>query len=318
MKVIVTGGSGFVGKRLKKVKPDWIYLSSSDVNMLNHYECLDYFSREKPDAVIHLAGRVGGIKDNATHPADFFYENSTINSNVVHACYMAGVKRLLASLSTCAFPDRLGTLSYPFTEEDFLNGPPAETNRAYGFTKRALYMQIQSYRKQYGVDYSCFCPSNLYGPDDNFNIETSHFVPAMIKKIHEAKENEVVEFWGTGEPLRQQLFVDDLCKAIPELLEHHHGDIPIIVAPDENLSISKMISIFCSMINKKIEVIFNGELDGQFRKDGSNGKFKELVQGFKFTPFGEGVIKTYEWYKKSISNRHQRTGRLLFSGTPFR
>jgi len=301
MKVIVTGGSGFVGKRLQKIKPEWEYISSWDVNLLNYYDFADYLHRERPDAVIHLAAKVGGIKDNAEHPADFFHANSLINSNVVHACYKEGVKRLLASLSTCAFPDIVHR--YPFSEKDLLSGPPAETNRAYGFTKRALYIQLQSYRKQYGLDYSCFCPSNLYGPEDHFDTEKSHFIPAAIRKIHEAKNDDVVEFWGTGTPLRQQLYIDDLCKAIPELLDEHHTDVPLIVAPDENLSIKEMAVICKSIIGRRVQFYFNGNLDGQYRKDGSNLEFKKVLPSFEFTPFKRGLQKTYEWYKESINNR---------------
>ena len=295
MNVLVTGGSGFVGKRLQKVRPDWTYLSSKDVNLLSFYDVWDFLRENKPDAVIHLAGKVGGIKDNAEHPAEFFHQNVMMNTNIVHACYKAGVPRLLAALSTCAFPDVVD--KYPFTEDNLLDGPPAITNRAYGFSKRALYIQIQAYRDQYGVDYSCFCPSNLYGPEDHFDLESSHFVPACIKKIHEARNNEIVEFWGTGKPLRQQLYVDDLCKAIPLLLEEHHSDIPMIVAPDENWSISDMAKICRAIMNKPLDFHFNGKLDGQFRKDGSNERFKELFPDFEFTRFEVGVRETYEWYK---------------------
>jgi len=294
--VVVTGGSGFVGSRLKLIMPDWIYLSSKDVNLLSFYDTLDFLRENKPDAVIHLAGRIGGIKDNDEHPAEFFHQNVMMNTNVVHACYKAGVKRLLASLSTCAFPDTVD--NYPFTEKDILNGPPAETNRAYGFAKRALHIQLQSYRKQYLLNYSSFCPSNLYGPGDCFDYEKSHFVAAMIRKILEAPEGGEVVFWGTGSPLRQQLFVDDLCRAIPHLLELHSTDTPLIVAPYENYSIREMIRTFISMIGKDVSVKFNGELDGQFRKDGSNSRFKALLPDFKLTSFYRGLKKTYEWYKK--------------------
>jgi GDP-L-fucose synthase len=303
MKVLVTGGSGFVGKRLQHHRPEWCYPTSSEFNLYNHEECVRYLLLEQPDAVIHLAAKVGGIKDNSKHPANFFYNNTRINTNLVDACHVAGVKRLLASLSTCAFPDVVE--AYPFVEEDFLSGPPAVTNRAYGFTKRSLYIQIQSYRKQFGLDYSCFCPSNLYGPEDHFDPDKSHFVPASIKKIHEAEEGSEVEFWGTGKPLRQQLYVDDLCRAIPILLEKHHTDSPLIVAPTENLSIKEMAYMCRSIIGREVTFTFNGSLDGQFRKDGSNEKFKELAPDFEFTSFKQGLKQTYEWYnEKSFNNRN--------------
>ena len=302
-KVLVTGGSGFVGSRLKLIKPDWTYLSSKDVNLLSFYDVWDFLRENKPDAVIHLAGRIGGIKDNAEHPAEFFHQNVMMNTNVVHACYKAGVQRLLASLSTCAFPDTVD--HYPFTEKDILNGPPAETNRAYGFAKRALHIQLQSYRKQYLLNYSSFCPSNLYGPGDCFDYKKSHFVAAMIRKIVEAPEGGDVTFWGTGKPWRQQLFVDDLCRAIPDLLELHSTDKPLIISPDENLSIGEMIRTFISMIGKEVNVKFNGKLDGQFRKDGSNGAFRALLPDFRLTSFYQGLKKTYEWYKKENSSNNR-------------
>lgn len=292
MKVVVTGGTGFVGTRLQRVRPDWIYIGSNEVNLFSKHQTYDYISREKPDAVIHLAALVGGIKDNADHPAEFFEHNAIMNINVVDACRRAGVPRLLAALSTCAYPNEVS--SYPFDESNFLDGPPAETNMAYGFTKRMLWVHINSLRKQYGLDYSCFAPSNLYGPEDNFDLETSHFVAAAIRKIHEA--DDAVEFWGTGNPLRQQLYVDDLCRAIPLLLDCHHDADPIIVAPHENLSIRDMVSTISSIIDKEVVISFNGKLDGQYRKDGSNAKFLQLCSDFKFTTFKEGIQKTYEWY----------------------
>ena len=298
MKVLVTGGSGFVGKRLQLIKPDWVYLSSSDVDLLSYDDCLATFKKIKPDAVIYLAPRGGGIKDNAEKPAEFFHQNIKMNTKVVHACYKAGIKRLLASLSTCAFPNVVD--HYPFSEGNICDGPPAETNGAYGYSKRALYVHILSYRKQYGLDYSCFCPSNLYGPDDHFDPQKSHFIPATIKKLHEADTNGTVEIWGTGKPLRQALFVDDLCKALPLLLEKHHSDIPIIVAPDLQNSISEIVTICKDIMGKDVSLDFNGNLDGQYRKDGSNDRFKELFPEFKFTPLEEGLRKTYEWYKERI------------------
>tara|TARA_R110002051_G_scaffold159152_2_gene230498 strand:- start:142 stop:1059 length:918 start_codon:yes stop_codon:yes gene_type:complete len=298
-KVLVTGGSGFVGKRLKAHRPEWVYVSSSDVDLTNYHETVTFLRLHKPNAVVHLAARVGGIKDNANHPADFFSQNAKINTNIVDACFEARVPRLLASLSTCAFPDVVK--EYPFREEDFLDGPPASTNLAYGYTKRLLWVHIKSMREQHGVNYSCFSPSNLYGPEDNFDLETSHFVAAAIRKLQEATDS--VEFWGTGRPKRQQLFVDDLCRAIPLLLDNYTGVEPVIVAPDENLSISEMGDLIKAIINPKASISYNGNLEGQHRKDGSNKLFKSLFPDFVFTKFSDGVKETYEWYEKSISNR---------------
>tara|TARA_Y100000592_G_scaffold56027_3_gene88121 strand:+ start:5715 stop:6614 length:900 start_codon:yes stop_codon:yes gene_type:complete len=299
MKVMVTGGSGFVGKRLKQIKPDWIYLSSKDYDLMSLSECDRMYKEIKPDAVVHLAGQVGGIKANDNRPADFYYMNITMNTNVVQKAYENGVKRLLASLSTCTFPDVVNT--YPLTEEDIFNGPPAATNISYGYAKRSLLIQILAYRKQYGLNYSSFCPSNLYGPGDNFDLDTSHFVPAMIRKFSEAKNGDTVEVWGTGKPLRQQLHVDDLSAIIPILLDKHHSEVPIIVAPHENLSIEKMVSIIKRKSGKNCDIYYNNKLDGQFRKDGSNKKLIELIGNYEFIEFEKGLEQTYEWYETNQS-----------------
>jgi GDP-L-fucose synthase len=249
-----------------------------------------------------LAAKVGGIKANNENQADFFDENILMNTNVIKASHNLGVNRVLSALSTCAFPDILE--KYPFVEEDMLKGPPPVTNISYGYSKRSLHIQSCAYRNQYSRNYSTFCPSNLYGPDDNFDLETSHFVAALTRKIFERdKKSNAVEMWGTGKPKRQHLFVEDMAKIIPILLEKHNSDTPLIVAPDENLSILEACSIFSKAIEADIKFSFNGQLDGQYRKDGSNKRVKDILgSDFSFTPFEEGVRKTYEWYK--TSRRH--------------
>lgn len=299
----MTGGSGFVGRRLKLFKPDWTYISSSEFNLLNFDECMLMLETYKPDSVVHLAARVGGIKDNLERPATFFYENVTMNTNLVQACHLSKVKRLLASLSTCVFPDRLP--SYPFNEESIFLGPPTESNFSYGYSKRCMLVQINAYRSQYGLNYSTFCPSNIYGPGDDFYSDKSHFVPAMIRKLVQAENGSEVVFWGTGEALRQQLYVDDLVVAIPQLLEKHNTELPVIVAPNENLSIKEMIDKCLNILNKRIKVSFNNMNDGQYRKDGSNNKFKSICD-VKLTSFDLGLRKTIDWYKQNENSGNNR------------
>ena len=293
-RVLVLGGTGFVGKRLQMFKPNWVYIGSKHYNLLDKHECKKMFKEIDPDAVIHLAGKVGGIKENALKQAEFYYENTIINSNVINEAKNAGIKRVLSSLSTCSFPDVVQ--AYPFKEEDILKGPPSITNLSYGFAKRALFIQSNAYRNQYGLNYSCFSPSNIYGPGDNFENDKSHFVPAMIRKISTVFDGDEVEFWGTGQSLRQQLFVDDLVRIIPLLLQKHNTDCPIIVAPNENLSIKEMVECCIEISKKKIRLFFNGKLDGQYRKDGSNQKLLQIIGNFKFINFKDGLKKTYDFY----------------------
>jgi len=294
-KILVTGGSGFVGKRLKSFNPDWVYISSKQYDLKNQEECHNMLEEYKPSAILHLASKVGGIKENSLKQAEFYHTNTMINTNILECARQHKVDRVLSSLSTCAFPDTLP--EYPFSEEDLLNGPPAHTNLSYGYTKRMLHIQSISYRKQYKVNYSTFCPSNIYGPGDNFNPESSHFVPSLVRRLSESTDGDTLEFWGSGRPLRQQLYVDDLVRIIPILLEKHNSEIPLIVSPQENLSILEMIKIGLKKANKDVNIAFSGQLDGQYRKDGSNKKLTALIGKFNFTSFEEGFDKTYRWYK---------------------
>ena len=297
MKVLVTGGSGFVGRRLNRIKPQWVYISSSQYDLKNRKECNEMLEEYKPDAILHLASKVGGIKENFLKQAEFYHVNTMINTNILESARLHNVKRILSSLSTCAFPDIVKT--YPFTENNLLDGPPAKTNFTYGYTKRALHVQSLSYREQYGLNYSTFCPSNIYGPEDNFDPQSSHFVPALVRKLSLAKNKDELEFWGTGNPLRQQLYVDDLVQIIPKLLISHNTNIPLIVAPNENLSISQMINIGLKKVKKNVKISFNNKLDGQYRKDGCNRKLIDLLGNINFTSFENGFSKTYEWYEEN-------------------
>jgi len=295
--VLVTGGSGFVGRRLALQQPYWTYLSSKDCDLTDSKQVREVYGDLKPDAVLHLAARVGGIKDNIENQADFYHINTLMNTNVIHEAYKAGIDRVLSTLSTCAYPENIHY--FPFAEDSFYAGPPTKTNFSYGMTKRMLHVASCAYRNQYGLNYSTFCPSNIYGPGDHFGAEASHFVAALIHKVQKAKSGETIELWGSGLPLRQQLYVDDLCKIIPLLLQNHNSDMPIIVAPPENLSILELTRTLTKQVDKNVRLSFNGKMDGQFRKDGSNQQLMGLLGPFEFTSFEEGIMKTYKWYTEN-------------------
>jgi len=295
-KVLVVGGTGLVGKALQRTNPEWEYFGSTMGDLRNFKEVLGMLKFVKPTAVINLAAKVGGIRQNIMRQGEFLYDNCMMGMNVIEACRQAGIPRLLTALSTCAWPDKVA--KYPMEESDLHGGAPTPTNIAYGYSKRLLQVASCAYRDQYDLNYSTFAPSNVYGPEDNFDELTSHFVPACIRKFHKSS-NGKVELWGTGMPKRQQLFVDDLARAIPIILEKHNTEDPLIVAPDENLSISEMADIIKLVTKSNARVEYNNQMEGQHRKDGCNKMFKSIAKGFKFTPFREGIEITYEWFKES-------------------
>ncbi len=296
-KVLVTGGSGFVGKRLRLLKPDWVYMSSDDCDLMNMKDIKNYLNKIKPEAIIHLAARVGGIKEASENQSDFFYKNSLININLIHAAYQANIKRVLSCLSTCCFPSVNET--YPMVEEDLMVGEPEEINECYSYAKRNLYIQSKWYSREYGLNYNTFTPSNIYGPDNVFDLNKGHLISSMIRKFTEANPGSELTFWGTGKPLRQHIYVDDLAKIIVLLLEKHNTNHPIIVAPNENLSIKEIIDVCNKISGKNMKISFNNYLDGQYRKDGSNKRLLDIVGDFNFTSFEEGLEKTYSWYQKN-------------------
>ena len=234
-KVIVTGGSGFVGKRLQIHKPEWTYLSSKDLDLMSLPAIDKYLKLHKPDAIIHLAAKVGGILHNVNNQSDFYYYNSNMGANLLRSAFENNIPRVISALSTCCYPDVCDT--YPMTEEQYLKDLPTYTNYGYGLSKRNLYTQTNFYREVYGLNYSTFTPCNIYGPEANFTVGESHFIASLIRKIHECKDGNI-ELFGTGKPLRQHIYVDDLVKIIPILLDEHNSDVPINIAPNENLSIN--------------------------------------------------------------------------------
>lgn len=296
-KVLVTGGSGMLGKALQRIKPDWIYVSSKDGDLATLSACRKLLWQYKPDAIVHLAAKVGGIKENAEKQADFYLLNSLINNNVLYAAQKQGVKRVLSALSTCAFPDVVA--NYPFAEEDLLSGPPADTNFSYGYTKRCLQVYSNALRRQYGLNYSTFAPCNIYGSNGDFSENSSHFVAALMRKVAKANDGDTITLWGDGSALRQHIFVEDIAKIVPVLLERHNSDVPLIVAPQENYSIDRIAKMMIAISGKQLTIKYTGDLPGQYRKDGSNEKLLQLIGNIEFTPLEEGLRKTYQWYQEN-------------------
>lgn len=297
--IIVTGGSGMTGRSLHKILPGAHYLSSKDCDLTNINEVESTFEKYRPDCVIHLAAKAGGIFDNIKKPAEYFDENILINTNVLRTARKYDVQRLLAILSTCAYPDVLD--NYPMKEEDMHKGPPAATNISYGYSKRALAVQIDAYNKQYGTKYQYLTPCNLYGEYDKYG-DNSHFVAALIKKIHQAKTfgDKKITLFGTGTPLRQFMHSDDLAKIIKRCIEEEVYD-SFNIATGQNISIDDIARIAlraCNATNLDIEYD-KTKPDGQFRKDVSTEKMNSIFPDFKPTKLYHGIVSTYSILKQS-------------------
>ena len=219
-KVLITGGTGMVGRSFKSNhKYDFIKLGSKDYDLENFTDALNMLSNNSPDYVIHLAAKVGGVKANTEQVADFYRQNILINTNVLEACRWYKIKKVVSLLSTCINPD---TVDYPLTEEQIHRGMPHESNFGYAYAKRMIHIQSMAYRQQYGCNFVCAVPNNLYGKFDNFDLENSHVIPAIIRKVYEAKiqKKDHVTFWGDGSPLREFTYSNDLANDLLFILEN--------------------------------------------------------------------------------------------------
>jgi GDP-L-fucose synthase len=302
MSILVAGATGLVGSAIVRGlnatgKPN-VGISSKDVDLLDRSATFKFVKEFKPDVVIDAAARVGGIGANNAHPVDFLTQNIQIQSNLMDAAHEAGVKNFVFLGSSCIYPKNS---AQPIKEECLMTGELESTNSAYAIAKIAGLELIKSYRKQFGHKWISIMPTNLYGPNDNFNLENSHVFPALIRKFVEAKETNApsVTLWGTGTPKREFLHVDDLAKAILICLEKYDSDQHINIGGGEDLSIKD----FALKVSKAAG--FNGEIiwdstkpDGTPRKVLDVTKIKNL--GWKPSiSLDEGIIQTIQWYREN-------------------
>ena len=289
--ILVTGGSGLVGKHLQDIMEDAVFLSSSDGNLLRVDDIEYLLKYYKPDVVVHLAARVGGILDNITHPVEYLEENTIINTNLLRGCHKHNVERVIAMGSTCLYPNVVE--EYPMKEDDLFNGAPPLDNFAYAMSKRLMVTQINSYVKQYNKKWSCLIPCNLYGEYDKYEEHHSHFVSALIKKIYEAKDT--LEIWGTGKPLRQFMYAGDLVRVIKYMIDNDVvGNFN--VAPDYVHSVEEITKIGMKSCGKgDLEITYDEtKPDGQYRKDVDSSKLLSVLKGFEFTSLEEGIRRVYD------------------------
>ena len=296
--ILVTGGTGMVGKHLQEILPNATYIGS-EIDLKDPIVTDALFNKLKPAQVIHLAAKVGGIQENIAKPADFFDDDILINTNILRSSLKHGTKRFTGVLSTCAYPDKVE--SYPMKEEDLYTGPPAPTNFSYGYAKRCMAVQIDAYNKQHGTKYNYIIPCNLYSEYDNFdNKGKAHFVTALLQKIVNA-ENNTLSLLGTGKPLRQFMHAGDLAKIIKLMIDNNIYD-NFNVSTKENLSIDYMARIALEVTENNYEIEYTNNVDGQFRKDVCSSKLCETFPDFEFTPFKEGIKKVYEIMKYGNNN----------------
>jgi GDP-L-fucose synthase len=302
MNVIVTGGSGMVGKYLIELQPSWTYLSSKDLNLLNREEIDSFFKTARPDVVIHLAAKVGGIADNIKYPMEYYSENVLMNTNLIDACISFGVYKFIGVLSSCAYPDV--SPMYPLTEDMLHDSLPNVNNLGYGIAKRSMAIQIDIARKL-GLNYSYIIPSNLYGKYETGNFFSKHFVGSLLDKILTAERtnSKSITLFGDGTPLRQFTYAGDVASILNELVTKDISE-NLNVSNDENLTIDQMARMALDVTgNSDIQIHYDSTYpNGQYRKDISIEKLKKVLPGFKFTSYIEGISKTYDHMKTNTTN----------------
>lgn len=301
-KTLVTGGSGLIGSAIQRLgMPNMVYLSRKDGDLTDFNKTMEIFKEYKPTKVIHLAAQVGGIGGNMIHSGEYFRNNIMININVLEAARLAGVKKLISFMSTCVFPDKC---AYPLNEKDLHNGPPHPSNFGYAYAKRMLEVQSSAYNSEWGCNYIIAIPTNIYGPNDNFNLTDGHVVPSLIHKCFLAKKNKTdLVVWGSGKPLRELVFTDDIAKLALWMLDNYKESAPIIFTSGIETSIHDLVRVIAKKTKFKGKIVFDsGKPDGQFRKPSDKTKLKKYLPDFKFTPVDEGIEKTVNWFISEYPN----------------
>jgi GDP-L-fucose synthase len=301
MKVYVAGHGGLVGSSLTRAidsspKHDWVGKRRSELDLLDREAVFKYVLQEAPDALIVAAGKVGGIQANNTYPVQFLTENLQIESNLMDAAHTAGIEKLFFLGSSCVYPK---LAQQPIKEEYLLTGELEQTNEAYALAKISGLKLVQAYRKQYGHKWISAMPTNMYGPGDNFDLENSHVLPALIRKFHDAKVQgkASVTLWGSGSPLREFLHSDDLASACLFLLENYDDDIAINVGTGRDISIRDLAELIKRIVG------FEGSIDWDSSKpDGTPRKVLDVsrISALGWRPtisLEEGIRSTYDWYK---------------------
>ena len=305
LRVLATGGAGFLGSYVvdnlrRKGCKDIFIPRSKDYNLVENEAVIKLYRETKPDLVIHLAANVGGIGANRANPGLFFYNNLMMGVQMMEQGRIHGVQKFVAIGTICAYPKYAPV---PFKEEDLWNGYPEETNAPYGLAKKMLLVQAQAYREQYSFNAIYLLPVNLYGPGDNFDLSSSHVIPALIKKCLDAveKREKYIEVWGTGKATREFLYVEDAAEGIVLATEHYNGAEPVNLGAGSEISIGELVSLIVKLTGFRGEILWDDtKPDGQPRRLLDTTKAEKYF-GFKAKmDLEEGLRNTIDWYREKV------------------
>jgi len=302
--VLVTGGTGLVGQGIKSIslqfqnQLEFIFISSKQFDLTKTEQVKSMFETHKPNYIIHLAACVGGLFKNMNNKVEMLEKNLLLNYNIIHYSHVYKVEKLIACLSTCIFPNNI--LSYPVTEEMLHDGPPHSSNDAYAYAKRMIEIHCKAYRENFGDQFICVSPTNIYGPHDNFNLEDGHVLPVLIHRCFLAKQSkQKFIIRGTGAPLRQFIFSEDVGLAIVKILltENVPDNIILSVPESQEISIAEVGNLIAKNFYYQDHIEFdNSYSDGQFKKTVSNKRLLNLFPDFKFVSVENGIQRTIQWF----------------------
>ncbi len=312
-KVLVSGGAGFLGRfvvnRLEDRGCREVFVCRQRDYDLRKPDAIRAVLRDSsPDVVIHLAARVGGISANRVHPAEFFYDNLMMGVQLLDESWRRGIEKFVAVGTVCGYPK---FTPVPFREEDFWNGYPEETNAPYGLAKKMLLVQSQAYRQQYGFNSIYLIPVNLYGPGDNFDPESSHVIPALIRKCAEAREQgaDHIVVWGTGQASREFLYAEDAAEGIVLASERYDGADPVNLGSGKEIRIRELVEVIARLTDFKGKIIWDEtKPDGQPRRCLDTAKAQQFFSFRAKTPLEEGLKSTVQWF---LSRRSEMAARAL-------
>lgn len=304
-RVLVTGARGFVGSNLvpllEKTGCELIKVSRKDYDLTEQAEVRRMFAEKQPEVVFHLAGLIGGIMANKMYPANYNYQNLMVGTMVMHEAYKTGVEKYISLIGGCSYP---ATAPSPIKETELWNGYPQAESAPYSLAKAMSVVQAQSYRKQYGFNAIVVVPGNMYGPFDNFDLENSHVIPALIRKYYEACQNGVNEItaWGTGKPVRDFIYVEDACEAILKAAQTYNGAEIINISSGVQTTIKELVETVADVVGFKGEINWDTtKPDGQMLKGFDVTRMREWLEFECKTSLREGLEKTFRWYEENHS-----------------